>query len=54
MPNFKFVISDKQKSWQIEKDQKECPTIDKKIGETAAITLKITPIPLKVKKNFTN
>ncbi len=33
MANFKFVISDKSKSWQIEKDQKDCPIMGKKIGD---------------------
>lgn len=32
--NFKFVISHKQKSYQVEKDQKDSPIIGKKIGET--------------------
>lgn len=34
MPSFKFVISDKQKSYQIEKDQKDSPVMNKKISET--------------------
>ncbi len=34
MANFKFVISHNKKSWQIEKDQKDCPVAGKKIGET--------------------
>lgn len=34
MANFKFVISHSKKSWQVEKDQKECPLVGKKIGET--------------------
>jgi small subunit ribosomal protein S6e len=34
MPNFKFVISDGKKSYQIEKDQKDCPVFGKKIGES--------------------
>ncbi len=33
MPNFKFVISQGNKSWQAEKDQKECPVTGKKIGD---------------------
>lgn len=33
MPNFKFVISDKNISFQAEKDQKECPVMGKKIGD---------------------
>jgi small subunit ribosomal protein S6e len=32
--NFKFVISDGKQSFQVEKDQKECPVIGKKIGES--------------------
>jgi small subunit ribosomal protein S6e len=32
--NFKFVISDGKQSFQVEKDQKECPLIGKKIGES--------------------
>ena len=34
MPNFKFVISSGKQSFQIEKDQKECPVIGKVIGES--------------------
>jgi len=34
MANFKFVISHNKKSWQIEKDQKDCPVLGKKIGDT--------------------
>jgi len=34
MPNFKFVISHNKKSWQVEKDQKDCPLVGKKIGES--------------------
>ncbi|MBI2971775.1 MAG: 30S ribosomal protein S6e [Candidatus Aenigmarchaeota archaeon] len=34
MANFKFVVSSGSKSWQIEKDQKECPVMGKKIGDT--------------------
>lgn len=34
MPNFKLVISHGSKSWQTEKDQKECPLLGKRIGET--------------------
>ncbi|MFH0837371.1 MAG: S6e family ribosomal protein [Candidatus Aenigmatarchaeota archaeon] len=34
MALFKFVISDKERSVQVEKDQKECPILGKKIGET--------------------
>jgi len=34
MPNFKFVISDGKKSYQIEKDQKDCPVFGKKISES--------------------
>jgi small subunit ribosomal protein S6e len=33
MAVFKFVISDGEKSYQIEKDQKDCPVIGKKIGD---------------------
>ncbi len=33
MPNFKFVISDGKKSYQVEKDQKDCPVFGKKIDE---------------------
>ena len=36
MPNFKFVISDGSKSYQVEKDQKDCPVMGKKIGETVS------------------
>lgn len=34
MANFKFVIGYKGKSYKVEKDQKECPILDKKIGDT--------------------
>ncbi len=34
MANFKFVISDKNQSWQIEKPQGECPILGKKIGDS--------------------
>lgn len=34
MANFKFVISDKSNSWQIEKPQNECPILGKKLGDT--------------------
>jgi len=34
MPVFKFVISDKKQSVQVEKDQKDAPVFGKKIGET--------------------
>ena len=34
MPNFKFIISSGKQSFQIEKDQKECPVIGKNIGES--------------------
>jgi len=34
MPNFKFVISHAAKSYQVEKDQKDCPVLEKKIGDT--------------------
>lgn len=33
MAIFKFVISDGKKSYQIEKDQADCPVIGKKIGD---------------------
>ncbi len=33
MPNFKFVISSGNRSWQVEKDQKECPVAGRKIGD---------------------
>ncbi len=33
MTNFKLVISHGNKSWQTEKDQKDCPIAGKKIGE---------------------
>jgi len=33
MPVFKFVISDKNKSVQVEKDQKDAPIFGKKIGD---------------------
>jgi len=32
MAVFKFVISDNKKSYQVEKDQKDCPVVGKKIG----------------------
>ena len=31
MPNFKFVISSANRSYQVEKDQKECPVLGKKV-----------------------
>jgi small subunit ribosomal protein S6e len=34
MPVFRFAISDKKESRQVEKDQTACPIIGKKIGET--------------------
>lgn len=34
MSVFKFVISDGKKSLQVEKDQKDAPILDKKIGDT--------------------
>ncbi len=34
MANFKFVISEKNSSWQIEKPQEECPILNKKVGDT--------------------
>lgn len=34
MAVFKFVISDKKHSGQVEKDQKDCPILGKKIGDT--------------------
>ncbi len=34
MAVFKFVISEKQKSYQVEKEQNLCPVMGKKIGET--------------------
>ncbi|MEM7819604.1 MAG: 30S ribosomal protein S6e [Candidatus Aenigmatarchaeota archaeon] len=36
MAVFKFVISQGDKSYQIEKDQKDCPIIGKKIGDIIA------------------
>jgi small subunit ribosomal protein S6e len=33
MPSFKFVVSHKGKSYQVEKDQKDAPVMGKKIGE---------------------
>ena len=33
MPSFKFVISHKDKSYQLEKDQKDAPVLGKKIGD---------------------
>ncbi len=32
--NFKFVISSANRSYQVEKDQKECPVLGKKLGES--------------------
>lgn len=34
MPVFRFVVSSGSKSWQVEKEQSECPVLGKKIGET--------------------
>jgi len=34
MATFKFVISEKSKSYQVEKDQNDCPVLGKKIGDT--------------------
>ncbi|MBI5332212.1 MAG: 30S ribosomal protein S6e [Candidatus Aenigmarchaeota archaeon] len=34
MTSFKFVISDGARSVQVEKDQKDCPVLGKKIGES--------------------
>jgi len=34
MANFKFVISDKDRSWQVEKPQGDCPILGKKIGDS--------------------
>lgn len=34
MAVFKFVVSEKERTVQMEKDQKECPVVGKKIGET--------------------
>jgi small subunit ribosomal protein S6e len=34
MPVFKFVISQGKKSYQVEKDQGDCPVIGKKIGDS--------------------
>lgn len=34
MPVFKFVVSDKSKSYQIEKDHRDSPVLGKKIGDT--------------------
>lgn len=34
MANFKFVLSHGKKSWQVEKDQKDCPILGKKIGDS--------------------
>ncbi|MBI2579647.1 MAG: 30S ribosomal protein S6e [Candidatus Aenigmarchaeota archaeon] len=34
MAVFKFVISDKKHSGQVEKDQKDCPILGKRIGDT--------------------
>ncbi len=36
MALFKFVVSSKEFSKQIEKDQNECPVVGKKIGETVS------------------
>lgn len=36
MPAFKFVVSHKGKSYQIEKDQKDAPILGKKIGDKLA------------------
>jgi len=36
MPVFKFVISSGKKSYQVEKDQGDCPVIGKKIGDAFA------------------
>ncbi len=33
IPSFKFVISHTGKSYQAEKDQKDCPVLEKKIGD---------------------
>lgn len=33
MPSFKFVVSDRGKSYQVEKDQKDAPVLGKKIGD---------------------
>ncbi|MBI4895404.1 MAG: 30S ribosomal protein S6e [Candidatus Aenigmarchaeota archaeon] len=33
MAVFKFVVSEKERTVQMEKDQKECPIVGKKIGE---------------------
>lgn len=50
MPNFKFVISDGKKSYQVEKDHRDSPVLSKKIGDEMSgdflgmdgYTLKIT------------
>ncbi len=34
MAVFKFVVSDKKHSGQVEKEQKDCPVLGKKIGDT--------------------
>jgi small subunit ribosomal protein S6e len=34
MPVFKFVVSEGKKSYQVEKDQGDCPVIGKKIGDS--------------------
>jgi len=34
MAVFKFVISDKKKSYQVEKDQKDAPVIGRQMGDT--------------------
>ncbi|MBI5061193.1 MAG: 30S ribosomal protein S6e [Candidatus Aenigmarchaeota archaeon] len=34
MPVFKFVVSSGKKSYQVEKEQSECPVLGKKIGDT--------------------
>ena len=38
MATFKFVISHVGKSYQVEKDQKDCPVLEKKIGDTIPAT----------------
>ena len=39
MANFKFVVSEKQNSWQIEKPQEDCPVMGKKVGESIPVDL---------------
>ena len=39
MTTFKIVISEKGKSYQVEKEQKDCPVLEKKIGETVSAIL---------------